>query len=73
MCLMLIFDFKLENMMSFGNFSYIVCYYISCFFFIILKCYEWYENMCCSGSIVVIIGCDNLFCVCFYEILVFIF
>ena len=55
-----IFDFKLENMTSPGNFSHTVCYYISRFSPIILKCHEWHENMCRSGSIVLITGCDNL-------------
>ena len=38
-----IFDFKLENMTSPGNFSHTVCYYISRFSPIILKCHEWHE------------------------------
>ena len=68
-----IFDFKLENMTSPGNFSHTVCYYISRFSPIILKCHEWHENMCRSGSIVLITGCDNLLRVRLYEISAFTF
>ena len=68
-----IFDFKLENMTSPGNFSLTVCYYISRFSPIILKCHEGHENMCRSGSIVVITGCDNLLRVRLYEISAFTF